>query len=131
MFRGSSHCSTSPPSHRRIFTISSTQDFPHGESPLKIWVNTTRSTQLLSPKNTTSIQEARHNINHLSLEGKALSQTTTIISILRGIGIKSKLKQSSLHLEGYQQNLHNYLYKRGITQNKEDYNTWWSQQTTN
>jgi len=29
MFRGSNHCSTSPPSHRRIFTNASTQDFSH------------------------------------------------------------------------------------------------------
>ena len=40
--------STSPPSHRRISTIASTQDFPHMEPPLRIWVNTIGSTQLLS-----------------------------------------------------------------------------------
>jgi len=55
MFRGSSHCSTSWPSHRSISTISSTQDFPHREPPLRIWVPLriwliqTGSTQLLSP----------------------------------------------------------------------------------
>ena len=29
--------STSPLSHRRIFTKASTQDFPHWEPPLRIW----------------------------------------------------------------------------------------------
>jgi len=31
--------STSPPSHRRIFINSSTQDFPHREPPMRIWGN--------------------------------------------------------------------------------------------
>ena len=53
LFRGSSHCATSPPSHRRISTISSTQDFLHREPPLRILSNTiTESTQLLSQPNT-------------------------------------------------------------------------------
>ena len=65
MFRGSSHCSTSPLSHRMISTISSTQDFPHREPPLRIWVIKFRSTQLLSPTNTISTQEERHNNNLL------------------------------------------------------------------
>ena len=50
---------------QKDFTISSTQDFSHRESPVRIWVNTIRSTQLLSPTNATSTQEARHNNNHL------------------------------------------------------------------
>ena len=54
-----------PPSHRRIFTITFTQDFPHREHPLRIWVIQTGSIQLLSPTNTTSSQEARHNNDHL------------------------------------------------------------------
>ena len=83
LLRDSSHCSMSPPSHRMISIISSTQDFPHREPPLRIWVMQTRSTQLLSPTNTTSKQHARQNNNqpltrgilnhhfhnHLSLEG--------------------------------------------------------------
>jgi len=52
--RGSSYCSISLPSHRRISTISSTQDFPHRQPLLRIWVIQTWSTQLLSPINTTS-----------------------------------------------------------------------------
>ena len=36
-FEVRAHSSTSPPSHRRISTISSTQDFPHREPPLRIW----------------------------------------------------------------------------------------------
>ena len=63
--------------------------------------NTTRSTQLLSPTNTTSTQEARHNNNHLTLEeygtkpnnnhlytqrDRHKAKTTiSITSILRGI----------------------------------------------
>ena len=54
-----------PPSHRRISTNSSTQDFPHREPPLRIWANITRSIQLLSPTNKTSTKEVRHNTNHI------------------------------------------------------------------
>ena len=39
-FEVRAHSSTSPPSHRRIFTNSSTQDFSHREPLLRIWVNT-------------------------------------------------------------------------------------------
>ena len=82
MFRDLSHCSTSPPSHRRISTNSSTQDFPHREPPLRIWVIQTGSTQLLSPINTTSTQEARHNPNHLytQRDTKQPNSTSTITS---------------------------------------------------
>jgi len=38
-FKVRAHSSTSPPSHRRIFTNSSTQDFPHREPPLRILGN--------------------------------------------------------------------------------------------
>ena len=116
MFRGSSHCSTFPPSHRRIFTISSTQDFPHREPPLRIWTNTIRSTQLLSPTNTTSTQEARHNNNHLSLEGYALSQTTINLS-LEGLGSKPH-NHNHLPLEGQGTQLNfnlNHLYTQRDT----------------
>ena len=53
-FEVQAHSSTSPPSHRRIFTNSFTKDFPHREPPLRIWANTTwEYTTPLSP-NTTS-----------------------------------------------------------------------------
>ena len=115
MFRGSSHCSTSLPSHRRIFTISSTQDFPHREPPLRIWVIQTWSTQLLSQPTTTSILEVRHNNNHLytQRDGHLAKQQSPHT---RGIRLKAKQQpQSPLHLEGYQHNLYNHLYTRGIT----------------
>ena len=111
MFRGSSHCSTSPPSHRIIFTISSTQDFSHREPPLSIWVIQTRSTQRLSQPTTTSTLEARHNNNHLytQRDGHLAKQQSPHT---RGIRRKAKQQpQSPLHLEGYQQTqLHNLLY---------------------
>ena len=138
----SSHCSTSPPSHRRIFTISSTQDFPHREPPLRIWVIQLQSTQLLSPTNTTSTQEVRHNNDHLYTQRdrhlaktrltsqqrdkaqrqhnnhnhlytqRDINATFTITSTLRGISTQPP--QSPL--------------TRGISQSKEGYNTWWSLQ---
>ena len=115
MFRGSNHCSTSPPSHRRIFTISSTQDFPHREPPLRIQANITRSTQLLSQtiqplhkrQDTTTI------ISHQ--RDQALSQTTINLT-LQGLGSKSTLQpQSPLHLEGYQIQPSQSTLTRGIT----------------
>ena len=69
-----------------------------------------RSTQLLSPTNTTSTQEARHNNNHLytQRDGHLAKQQSPLT---RGIGTKSNQPQSPLHLEGYQQTqLHNLLY---------------------
>ena len=36
-FEVRAYSSTSPPSHRRISTNSSTQDIPHREPPLRIW----------------------------------------------------------------------------------------------
>ena len=50
---------------QKDFHYTSTEDFPHREPPLRIWVIQTWSTQLLSQTNTTSIQEERHNNNHL------------------------------------------------------------------
>ena len=97
MFRGSSHCSTSPASHRRIFIIASTQDFSHREPPLRIWANTTRSTQLLSPTNTTyTLRGMAQQLSPLHLEGWALSQTTINLSV-EGLGSKPTLQQSPLH----------------------------------
>ena len=109
MFRGSSHCSTSSPSHRRISTISSTQDFPHREPPLRIWVIQSWSTQLLSQTTTTSTQEVRH-------------KDTQDQPLNKGIGTKPTQSQSPLHLEGYQYNLHNHLYTRGNS-NKRRFTT--------
>ena len=64
-FEVQAHSSTSPPSHRRISTNSSTQDFPHREPPLRIWVNTIwEYTTPLSNKYNLSL-EARHKTNHL------------------------------------------------------------------
>ena len=100
MFLGSSHCSTFPPSHRRIFTILSAQDFPHKEPPLRIWQIQTRSIQLLSPTNNLYTRGKAQQLSPLYLEEWALSQTT-ITSTLRGIGTKPKLQPySPLYLEG-------------------------------
>jgi len=100
MFRGLSHCSTSPPSHRRIFTISSTQDFPYKEPPLRIWVIQTGGTQLLSPtiqplhkrQDTTQItftlKEMSTELNNYQPHTRGirhLANTPTITSTLRAI----------------------------------------------
>ena len=71
-FEVRAHSSTSPPSHRRISTNSSIQDFPHREPPLRIWVNTTLGY-------TTPLS----NNYNLSLE------------------VRHKLTQSPLHLKGW------------------------------
>ena len=66
-FEVQAHSSTSPPSHRRISTNSSTQDFPHREPPLRIWgkYNWEYTTPLST--NTTSTLRGKalslHNIN--------------------------------------------------------------------
>jgi len=88
LFRGSSHCSTSPPSHRRISTISSTQDFPHREPPLRIWVNTTGSTQLLSQLQTPPLHlEARHKATQTPpLHLEARHKATQTPPHTRGVG---------------------------------------------
>ena len=67
--------STSPPSHRRIFTITSTQDFPHREPPLRIWVNTNREYTTPLSINTTSHQRQGTTQITSTLRGQALSQT--------------------------------------------------------
>ena len=91
---------------RRIFTITSTQDFSHRKPPLRIWVIQTWSTQLLSQK-TTSTQKVRHKL-------------TQDQPFNRVIDTKPKLQpQLPLHLEGYQHNLHNHLYSRGILKAKK------------
>jgi len=66
------HSSTSPPSHRRISTNSSTQDFPQREPPLRIWINTNwEYTTPLSNTNTTSTlrSKAQQTQSPLHLEG--------------------------------------------------------------
>ena len=115
MFRGSSHCSTSPPSHRKIFTISSTGTQGTSTEDLgnTIWEYITT----LSNNNLHTRGKAQQ-LSPLHLEGWALSQNnnqpltrgirlkantpTTIISTLREI--PSQPSQLPLHLEGYQPN---------------------------
>ena len=96
MFRGSSTpSSTSPPSHRRIFTKSSTHDFPHREPPLRIWL----------------IQVGVHNSSLKQQQPLHKRQdTTTITSTLRGIGTQPN--NNHLTLEGYdtKSNNHSHLY---------------------
>ena len=114
--------STSPPLHRRIFTMSSTQDFTHREPPLRIWVIQFWSTQLLSQPTTTSTLEVRHNNNHLytQRDGHLAKQqsphtrgiihkanTPTITSTLRGIPTKPNSTST----------INNQHYTRGITTN--------------
>ena len=84
------HSSTSPPSHRRISTNSSTQDFPHRDPPLRILGKYNREYTTPLSTNTTSLQRQGTNKSPLHLEGQALSQTNN----------------SHLTLEGFQHNLH-------------------------
>ena len=95
--------STSPPSHRRISTISSTHDFPYREPPLRIWIiqlgvhNSSLKQQSLHKRQGTKLTQSpltrgtRHKAN----------TPTTITSTLRGI--PTQPPQSPLYLEGYQQ----------------------------
>ena len=65
-FEVRAYSSTSPPSHRRISTNSSTQDFPHSEPPLRIWSNYNwEYTPPLSNKYNLSL-EVRHKTNTIS-----------------------------------------------------------------
>ena len=74
-FEVRAHRSTSPPSHRRISTNSSTQDFSHREPPLRIWGNYNWEYTTLST-NTTSLTRGKAQLkSHLHLEGYVLSQT--------------------------------------------------------
>jgi len=57
--------STSPPSHRRIFTNSSTQDFPHREPLLRILGKYNLGVHNSSLNQYNLSLEARHNSNHL------------------------------------------------------------------
>ena len=110
MFRGSSHCSTTSPSHRRIFTIS-TQDFPHREPPLRIQQIQIRSTQLLSPTTqplhkrlgTTIITSTLrgmgtkpNNYNHLYTQRDTNKPKDTTTSTLRGTNTKPKQRRLQL-----------------------------------
>ena len=119
------HSSTSPPSHRRISTNSSTQDFPHREPPLRIWGTYNLGVHNSSLKYNLSLK-ARHNSKTpLHLEGQALSQTTNR-PLTRGIRHKANTNNNHLTLEGFQHNLHlslggykyhfhNHLSLRGIS----------------
>ena len=117
--------STSPPSHRRIFTNASTQDFPHREPPLRIWQIQIRSIQLLSP--TTQPLHKRQGTTTITSHqrDKTLSQTTTITSTLRGIDTKPT--QSPL-TRGIPINTITSTL-RGIPKAKKDYNSWRSQRS--
>ena len=118
MFRGSSHCSTSPPSHRRISTISFIQDFPHREPPLRILGNTTLEYTTSLSNNTTSTQEARHNNYHLYTQRDGhLAKTRSTSHQRNKAQSQHSNNQSPLHLEGYQHNLHNHLFLEGYQHN--------------
>ena len=58
-------CSTSPPSHRRISTNSSTQDFPHREPPLRILGKYKLGVYNSSLQQYNLSLEVRYNTNHL------------------------------------------------------------------
>ena len=117
IFRGSNHCSTSPPSHRRISTKASTQDFPHREPPLRIWVIQTQSTQLHSQTTTsTKRQDTKpHKIN-LSIEGQSTKPNNNYLT-LEGQA-QSQINHNHLYTQrdiNTAKLLHNHLYTRGIT----------------
>ena len=99
------------PSHRRISTNSSTQDFPHREPPLRIWVNITGSTQLLSQIQPLTRGNAQLK-SPLHLKGQALSQTTNQ-PLTGGIRLKVNTNNNHLTLEGFPLNLHNHLSLEG------------------
>ena len=134
MFQDSSHCFTSPPSHKRISTISSIQGFPHREPPLRIWVIQLWSRQLLSSNNTTSTQKARHNNYHLytQRDGHLTKQQSTSQQRDRALSQpiitsyqrdKAQSQHSNNHLytqrdnNQLKHNLQNHLYTRGIPTN--------------
>ena len=100
MFQGSSHYSTSPPSHRKISTISSTQETSTEDlGQLRLGVHNSS----LQP-NTTSHRGNAQLSTPLHLEGQALSQTMINLTN-EGQGSKP-LKHNHLTLEGFQHNLH-------------------------
>ena len=96
MFRGSSYCSTSPPSHRKISTMS-TQDLPQRDLHQRI---TTLYLECTTPLSST---------NHLYTRGIGTKPKHNHLYI-RGTGTKPK---------------HNHLYTRGIgtkPKQRTDYN---------
>ena len=127
-FEVRAHSSTSLPSHRRIFTNSSTQDFPHREPPLRIL-----------GKYNLGVHCSSLNQYNLSLEAR--HKPTQYQSHKWGIGSKP-LKHNHLTLEGFQHNLHYHLSLEGYQNNHlslegyhkewKVYNSRWSQrpQTT-
>ena len=120
------HSSTSPPSHRRISTNSSTQDFPHREPPLRTLGTYNREyTTPLSNKYNLSLEARRKPIQYppltrgvptnsitSTLREMTLSQTMINLS-QEGLGSKPH-KHNHLTLEGFQHNFHDHLYTRGI-----------------
>ena len=99
---------------QKDFHYTSTQDVPHREPPLRIWVNTTLEyTTPLSNNNNLYTRGKPQQQSPLHLEGWALSQTTTITFTLREIPT-NPLAQPPIHLEGKAQ-----------SQSKEKgYNSW-------
>ena len=137
MFRGSSHCSTFPPSHRRIFTKSYTQDFPHRESPLRIWVIQIGSIQLLfqpiqplhKRQGTTQFTCTLRGIGTQPNKNQPLTRgirlkanTSTITSTLRGIPITTST------ITSHQRDINTITsHQRDITKYGRFYNSWWFQ----
>ena len=97
MLRDASHCSTSPPSHKRIFTMS-TQDLPQGTSTKNL-INTNLEYTTPLSNTTTSTQEARH---------KAKTQSP----LRKRDGHKAKL-QSPLHKKDKTKSKQRKDYKLG------------------
>ena len=102
MFRGSSHCSTSPPSHKRISTTS-IRTSHRGTSTEEFTITNMEYTTLLS-NTTTSTQEARHK-----------TKTQPESPLIRGIRYKAKTQpQSRLHKRDRYKAKTQSLYIRGI-----------------
>ena len=102
MFRGSSHCSTSPPSHEG-FSLCVHTGLPTQGTFTEDLANTNQEDTTSLSNNTTSTQEVRQNNNHLYTQrDKALSQTT----------ITSHKRDKTLS-----QTNHNHLYTRGMNTN--------------
>ena len=109
-FEVRAHSSTFPPSHRRISTNSSAQDFSHREPPLRIWINTIW--EYTTPLLTNTIS---------TLRGKAQSQTIST-SQMRN---RHKAKQQSALTRGIELKVTTpiiNLYTRGISQIRRVYN---------
>ena len=126
-FEVRAHSSTSPPSLRRIFTISSTQDFPHREPPLRIWgkYNQEYTTPLSTNTTSTLRGKAQPTQNHLTLEGLGTKPNNNLHFSLEGakhnlhLSLEGAKHNLHLSLEGVNHHSNNQpLHKRDIT-NKE------------